>query len=225
MFGCQVMNQSVENGSMPRAGDSPWTSLYRRSRRSYDRSVSDSSTCRRAPSLISAIARWICWLSETMLLIRMVDPRSLRSSDRDVGQLAGHHDVRVQSGDGGTGGARLGLRMAGQQVPDHVVVEAETQDQLVRTGDLHQLRRRQLIDDAGDFFGHAQPVEGLGLVGADHVLGQHEVRKVGLADFLQKLFVAGGDGAHGVPPGSVPLGGGVWLCCEVTPLCEPTSGH
>ena len=56
MFGCQVMNQSVEKGSMPRAGDSPWTSLYKRSRRSYDRSVSDSSTCRRAPSLINAIA-------------------------------------------------------------------------------------------------------------------------------------------------------------------------
>src|SRR4030095_13449002 len=74
MFGCQVMNQSVENGSMPRAGDSPWTSLYRRNRRSYDRSVSDSRTCRRAPSLINAIARWICLLSETMLLIRMMVP-------------------------------------------------------------------------------------------------------------------------------------------------------
>ena len=34
MFGCQVMNQSVENGSWPLLGDLPATSLYRRSRRS-----------------------------------------------------------------------------------------------------------------------------------------------------------------------------------------------
>ena len=34
MFGCQVMNQSVENGSWPLLGDLPATSLYRRSSRS-----------------------------------------------------------------------------------------------------------------------------------------------------------------------------------------------
>jgi hypothetical protein len=34
MFGCQVMNQSVEKGSWPLLGDLPATSLYRRSRRS-----------------------------------------------------------------------------------------------------------------------------------------------------------------------------------------------
>src|SRR5512134_529363 len=124
MFGCQVMNQSVENGSMPRAGDSPWTSLYRRSSRSYDRSVSDSSTCRRAPSLISAMARWICWLSETMLLMRMVARSSSRVLGRDVGQLAGHHDVGVQARDSGAGRARLRLGVAGQKVPHHVVIEA-----------------------------------------------------------------------------------------------------
>src|SRR6266436_9530653 len=89
MFGCQVMNQSVENGSMPRAGDSPCTSLYRRSSRSYDRSVSDSRTCRRAPSLIRAIARWIWRLSLTMLLILIGSPRGSVA----FGELAGHHDI------------------------------------------------------------------------------------------------------------------------------------
>jgi hypothetical protein len=34
MLGCQVMNQSVENGSWPLLGLRPETSLYRRSRRS-----------------------------------------------------------------------------------------------------------------------------------------------------------------------------------------------
>ena len=34
MLGCQVMNQSVENGSCPLLGLLPATSLYRRSKRS-----------------------------------------------------------------------------------------------------------------------------------------------------------------------------------------------
>ena len=34
ILGCQVMNQSVENGSWPLLGLLPATSLYRRSRRS-----------------------------------------------------------------------------------------------------------------------------------------------------------------------------------------------
>src|SRR4051812_47868227 len=71
MFGCQVMNQSVENGSWPLLGDLPLTSLYRRSRRSYDRSVSDSSTCRRAPRWMRVTARLICLASVRMLLVRM----------------------------------------------------------------------------------------------------------------------------------------------------------
>ena len=77
MFGCQVMNQSVENGNWPLLGDLPATSLYRRSSRSYDRSVSDSSTCRRAPSWISAIARSICLASVRMLLLRMAGFRGV----------------------------------------------------------------------------------------------------------------------------------------------------
>ncbi len=135
---------------MPRAGDSPWTSLYRRSRRSYDRSVSDSRTCRRAPSLISAIARWIWRLSETMLLMRMT---MLRSVSMGISPL-GDFDLAWPSRYWRAGRRRQHrwrstwrLRVAGQQVPDHVVVEAKSQDQLIAAGDLHQLRRRQLIDD------------------------------------------------------------------------------
>jgi hypothetical protein len=145
--------------------------------------------------LISAIARWICLLSETMLLMRMSVLRRNRSG-RHVSQLSGHHDVGVQAGNGGAGGARLGLAVAGQQIPDHVIVESKAQDQLVRTGDFHQLRGRQLVDDAGDLFGDAEPVQGLRLVGADHVLRQHQVGEVGFADFLQKLLVARGDRAN-----------------------------
>ena len=55
------MNQSVEKGSWPFEGDFPATSLYRRSKRSYDKSVSDSSTCRRAPRLIRVTAVSICF--------------------------------------------------------------------------------------------------------------------------------------------------------------------
>ena len=44
MFGCQVTNQSVENGSMPLGGDTPLTSLYNRSRRSRLSEVSTSRT-------------------------------------------------------------------------------------------------------------------------------------------------------------------------------------
>src|SRR5574343_1309566 len=59
MLGCQVRNQSVENGSWPLEGDLPATSLYRRISRSYDSVVSDSSTCMRAPIWISMAARSI----------------------------------------------------------------------------------------------------------------------------------------------------------------------
>src|SRR5882672_3862633 len=195
MFGCQVINQSVENGSMPRAGDSPWTSLYSRSRRSYDRSVSLSRTCRRAPSLISAMARWICRLSVTMLLIRMTLSGRRSGLVADVGDLAGHHDVGVQPGNGtGAAGARLG--MVGEKTPHHVVVEAEPADQLIGTGDLHQLRRAQLVDDAGHFLRNAKAVHRLGLVGADHVLREHQVAQVDFTHFFQQLLVRESDGTH-----------------------------
>src|SRR5574343_1961892 len=81
MLGCQVMNQSVEKGSWPFEGDLPDTSLYRRSRRSYDKSVSDSSTCRRAPRLIRVTAVSICLASVNRLLARM-GGSSFQISDR-----------------------------------------------------------------------------------------------------------------------------------------------
>ena len=86
--------------------------------------------------------------------------------------------------------------MAGEQVPDHVVVEAEAQDQLVARGNFHQLSRRQLVDNAGHFFRHAKPIQGLGAIGADHVLCQHQVGEVDFAHFLQQLLVDDGGVAH-----------------------------
>ena len=68
MFSCQVRNQSVEKGSWPLEGDLPAISLYRRIRRSYDRVVSDSSTCMRAPIWMSMAARSICLDSFSTLL-------------------------------------------------------------------------------------------------------------------------------------------------------------
>src|ERR1700754_657321 len=71
MFGCHVMNQSVENGSMPFGGDAPFSSLYSLIRRSRDRLVSASSNCRRAPSSISSIASVISRTSDTTLRVAM----------------------------------------------------------------------------------------------------------------------------------------------------------
>jgi hypothetical protein len=67
MFGCHVMNQSVENGSMPLGGLLPTISLYRRSNRSRESFVSDSSSCSRAPSLMSSAARPISRASPATL--------------------------------------------------------------------------------------------------------------------------------------------------------------
>src|SRR5689334_7558095 len=83
MFGCQVRNQSVENGSMPFGGDTPLSSLYSLSRRSRDSETSLSSSCRRAPSWINSMASWISWASETTLFLLMTI--SLQP-DSDFGQ-------------------------------------------------------------------------------------------------------------------------------------------
>src|ERR1700693_3339224 len=74
MFGCQVMNQSVENGNIPLGGDMPFNSLYNFSKRSLDRDVSDSSNCRRAPSRINSIANWISCASVITLFLPMLPP-------------------------------------------------------------------------------------------------------------------------------------------------------
>jgi hypothetical protein len=73
IFGCQVMNQSVENGSMPFGGETPFNSLYSLSRRSRDSDTSVSSNCRRAPSWMSSIASWISCTSDTTLFLAMID--------------------------------------------------------------------------------------------------------------------------------------------------------
>src|SRR3569832_1335001 len=78
MFGCQVMNQSVENGSMPLGGDTPLSSLYSLSSRSRDNDVSISSSCNLAPRLISSIASRMSRASDTSLLLDIRPSLTLR---------------------------------------------------------------------------------------------------------------------------------------------------
>src|SRR6478672_11254544 len=84
IFGCQVRNQSVENGSMPFGGDTPFSSLYSLSRRSRDSETSLSSSCRRAPSWINSMASWISWASETTLFLLMICIYSTTVHTRDA---------------------------------------------------------------------------------------------------------------------------------------------
>src|SRR3974390_460743 len=101
---------------------------------------------------MSAMARWICRLSVTMFLMRMMVTNP-GSGSVGFGEMAGHDDIGVQSGHCGAR-RQLGARMAGQQVPYDVVVEAEAQDQLVAAGDFHQLSGRELLYDGGYFIGN-----------------------------------------------------------------------
>src|SRR5690606_22178671 len=82
MLGCQVRNQSVEKGSWPFEGLLPATSLYRRNRRSYDRLVSYSSTCRRAPSWIREMARSMS--RDSLRMLFCVAMSNSRGGEREV---------------------------------------------------------------------------------------------------------------------------------------------
>ena len=68
----------------------------------------------------------------------------------------------------------------------------------VRAGllwEVEHLAGREGVDQVGHFAAHAEAEHRLVAVGADHVLGEHQVRQVGLAYFLHQLF-----GVHfGVP--------------------------
>src|SRR5205823_9399511 len=87
-FGCQVKNQSVENGNMALGGETPLSSLYSLMRRSRDSETSLSSNCRRAPSWMSSIASWISWASETTLfLVMFYSAFPSRQSTTGVGRL------------------------------------------------------------------------------------------------------------------------------------------
>src|SRR5437868_139317 len=114
MFGCHVMNQSVENGSIPFGGDTPFSSLYSLIRRSRDRLVSASSSCRRAPSSISSMARVISFTSITTLLLAMVNNCPL-----DVVRMSGQYAGRRRGAPGRTQGKKGSAdafdRLAGHQ--------------------------------------------------------------------------------------------------------------
>src|SRR5262245_47867648 len=101
MLGCQVMNQSVEKGSMPLGGDLPWISLYSRSSFSRDSLVSDSSTCRRAPSLMSSVAKAISRASpmtDLAMLLPLCGTVASVWSYRALGVLSGDGDRSVGIG-------------------------------------------------------------------------------------------------------------------------------
>src|SRR5471032_48440 len=95
IFGCQVRNQSVENGNMPFGGDTPLSSLYSLSRRSRDSDTSDSSNCSRAPSWISSIASRISWASDTTLFLVMICAPAVGGLNDFFDGLAGHQDSGV----------------------------------------------------------------------------------------------------------------------------------
>src|SRR6266702_2123757 len=138
MLGIHVTNQSVENGSIPLGGDLPRISLYSRRRRSRESIVSASSTCRRAPSSTSSLARRTSRASSTTLLLRMSG--CLR-------HLAGHEDRRMHDT------RRLlcaVLAVAGQQIPNHLIVEAELAHKHISGSELEDLSGRQRLQDVSD---------------------------------------------------------------------------
>src|SRR5436309_486832 len=110
IFGIQVVNQSVENGSIPLGGDLPRISLYSRNRRSRESWVSHSSTCKRAPRWMRSVARWTSRASATTLRLRILG----RLLHRARGQ-----DRRVHAGDSAV------FAVTGQQVPDHLIFKPE----------------------------------------------------------------------------------------------------
>src|ERR1043166_1288170 len=184
MFGSQLMNQSVENGSMPLGGDTPLTSLYSLSSRSRLRLTSASSSCRRAPQLISSIASWICFASDTTLLAAMGAAPGKRLRESSGGQLFGalachqHRGVRR--------GHHPVLAVAGEHLAEHAVIEAEAAQQHVGGGHLEHLPRGQALDQVGHVLGDAQAEHRGGLVFLDHLLREHHVAEVGLPDFAEQ---------------------------------------
>src|SRR5690606_2928151 len=166
MLGCQLMNQSVENGSMPLGGETPLTSLYSLSSRSRDSVVSASSSCRRAPCWMRSIASWVWRASETRLLPAMI---GLPSGCDLLGLLAGHQHRRVRRCHD------LVLDVAREHFAEDPVVEAEPAQQHVAARDLDQLRRGERLDQVGGVLGDAETEQRRRLVVLDHPLREQQV--------------------------------------------------
>src|SRR5699024_6030529 len=130
MLGIQVINQSVEKGSMPLGGDMPRTSLNRRTRRARLRSVSVSSTCRRAPSSISSTASCTC-SNSLRRLFRVAISALLNSSA--PGGAARHQQRGVKRGQAVVPGV---LRQLTELFGAFM---AEMAEQLIAAGQLDQL--------------------------------------------------------------------------------------
>src|SRR3954451_12697115 len=190
MLGIHVTNQSVENGSMPLGGDLPRSSLYRRSRRSRESLVSASSTCRRAPSSISALARATSRASSTTLLPRMVSSCGRTEAHQ---LFRGHHlrrlGERLRHEDRGMNAryAALGPRPE-QQVPHDLVVETKAAHEHVGSGYLHDLRRRKIGEHMGHFLAHAQAKHRFGAILANQSLRKNQVSEIRFTDVVEHLI-------------------------------------
>src|SRR5580698_4962226 len=169
MFASHVMYQSAEKGSMPFGGDTPFTSRYNRIIRSRDSVNSLSSTCIRAPSSISAIARKTSWASSVRLFLSMA--RSRRSNEL-FGWLTGQQDGCMRRRNVGV------LRGCRQRRQHGVVIEPEEAKQLVRRRQLDDLRQREPRQKIGKFLRQTQPEHPDCPVVAQHALCEHDVRQV-----------------------------------------------
>src|SRR3569623_972610 len=172
MFASHVMYQSAENGSMPLGGDTPFTSRYRRIMRSRESVNSLSSTCMRAPSSISAMARNTSCASSVRLRLSI----AVTLLGKLLGGLACKQDGRVSRCNCGV------LRRLRQRRQHRVVVEAEEAQKLIGRGQLDDLRERQPGKQIGQFRRQAQTEHADGFVLTQHALRKHDVRQVNLAD-------------------------------------------
>ena len=100
---------------------------------------------------------------------------------------AGHQDAGMQPRGGVV--VDLACRVIGQQVPDNVVVHTEAAQQHVARCDLEYLRRRQVGDQVGRLFGHAQAKQCFGPIRANQVLRQHQIGEIGFAYLGQNLLI------------------------------------
>src|SRR5690606_30218092 len=189
IFGRHGRNQSAEKGSIPLGGEAPFTSLYTRSSRSRLSVSSDSSTCRRAPSITSSAARRTCSASATTLFAPMVLAHRLGGARR-------HHDRGVRLGH-----CRRLVTLA-EQLEYRAIVDAQPEEQQARLRHARDLRGRKPLDDAGHVFRNAEAEHRRRTVAAQHLLREQEVGQVRFPDLVQKVVVV-----HRLPQNVAHSGG------------------
>ena len=109
-------------------------------------------------------------------------------------RLAGHQD-------GGMGlGQRAVLAVAGEHAEDGGVVETEARQHQVGAGQLEQLRVAEGFQQRGNFSADAKTVDGAGLVGANHLLREHQVVQICVANLSHHVI-----GIHCCSPVRLPV--------------------